>query len=154
MKQIIIFLFLITLFSCDNKFDTIFYIENGSNDQLEIPLRLIVDNDTIFDEKAKYSNITPDLQHIKSIRLSKGFHKITFEVPNTKLKRVENLQIDKNKYIFLSYEFKKSLDSLEKVKFKNNLKGVKNVDSVFSNVLNGRKPCLTYHVMEKEPIHH
>ena len=154
MKQITHFLFLITLFSCDNKFDTVFYIENGSSDQLEIPLRLIVDNDTIFDEKAKYSNIAPDLQHIKSIKLSNGFHKITFEVPNTKLRRIENLQINKNKYIFLSYEFKKSLDSLEKVKFKNNLKEIKNVDSVFSNVFNGRKPCLTYNVMETKPVHH
>lgn len=76
MKKLLRFTFLNLLFGCESKVDGIFYISNGSHDQTEIPLRLIVDNDTIFDQNAKYSNIATDFQYIENKKLKKDNTKL------------------------------------------------------------------------------
>ncbi|MFI2744250.1 hypothetical protein ACG2LH_16060 [Zhouia sp. PK063] len=151
MKKLLTFTFLILLFSCESKVDGIFYISNGSQDQTEIPLRLIVDNDTIFDQNAKYTNIAPDLQYIENKKLTKGKHEIIFEVANSDLKRMENVEFEKDKWIFLSYEFKKPADSIRKAELDKSFGGIKDSTNLF--LYNGRKPSLTFHIMENEPIH-
>ena len=151
MKKLLTFTFLILLFSCESKVDGFFYISNGSQDQTEIPLRLIVDNDTIFNQNAKYTNIAPDLQYIKNKKLTKGKHKIVFEVANSDLKRTENVEFEKDKWIFLSYEFKKPADSIRKAELDKSFGGIKDSTNLF--LYNGRKPSLTFHIMENEPIH-
>jgi len=50
MRKLLTFILLISLFGCESKVDGIFYISNGSRDQTEIPLRLIIDNDMLFDQ--------------------------------------------------------------------------------------------------------
>ena len=54
MKNTLILSILILLFGCESNVEGNFYISNGSKDQTEIPLRLIVDDDTIFEQNAKY----------------------------------------------------------------------------------------------------
>jgi hypothetical protein len=152
MRKLLTFILLILLFGCESKVDGIFYISNGSQDQTGIPLRLIVDNDTIFDQNAKYSNIAPDLQYIEDIKLTKGIHKIIFEVANSELKRIENVEFDKDKWIFLSYGFKKPADSLKRIELDKSFGGIKDSTNLF--LYDGRKPSLTFHIMETEPIHH
>jgi len=152
MRKLLTFILLILFFGCESKVDGIFYISNGSQDQTTIPLKLIVDNDTIFDQNAKYSNIAPDLQYIEVKKLTKGKHKIIFEVANSKLKRIENVEFDKDKWIFLSYEFKKPADSLKRIELDKNFSGIKDSTNLF--LYDGRKPSLTFHIMETEPIHH
>ena len=142
---------MISLFACESKVDGIFYISNGSQDQTEIPLRLIVDKDTIFDQNAKYTNIAPDLQYIENIKLTKGKHIVVFEVGNSDLKRTENVEFDKDKWISLSYEFKKTADSIRKAELDKSFGGIKDSTNLF--LYNGRKPSLTFHIMENEPIH-
>lgn len=142
---------MILLFGCESKVDAIFYISNGSQDQTKIPLRLIVDNDTIFEQNAKYSNIRPDLQYIENKKLTKGKHKIIFEVTNSELKRTENVEFEKDKWIFLSYEFKKPADSIRKAELDKKFGGIKDSTNLF--LYNGRKPSLTFHILENEPIH-
>ena len=154
MRKLLTFILLISLYGCESKVDGIFYISNGSRDQTEIPLRLIIDNDTLFDQNAKYSNIAPDLQYIEDKKLTKGKHRIIFEVANSELKRIENVEFDKDKWIFISYEFKKPADSLKRIELDKSFNGIKNADSIYSDFYNGRKPSLTFHIMEKEPIHH
>jgi hypothetical protein len=61
--RLLTFILLSLLFACESKVDGIFHIFNGSQDQTGIPLRLIVDTDTIVDQNARYSNIAPDLQY-------------------------------------------------------------------------------------------
>lgn len=151
MKKLLTFIFLISLFACESKVDGIFYISNGSQDQTEIPLRLIVDKDTIFDQITKYTNIAPDLQYIENIKLTKGKHIVVFEVGNSDLKRTENVEFDKDKWIFLSYEFKKQADSIRKAELDKSFGGIKDSTNLF--LYNGRKPSLTFHIMENEPIH-
>lgn len=152
MRKLLTFILLISLFGCESKVDGIFYISNGSRDQTEIPLRLIIDNDTLFDQNAKYSNIAPDLQYIEDKKLTKGKHKIIFEVANSELKRIENVEFDKDKWIFISYEFKKPADSLKRIELDKSFGGNKDSTNLF--LYNGRKPSLTFHIMENEPIHH
>jgi len=152
MKNLLTFTFLILLFSCDSKVDGIFYISNGSKDQSKIPLRLIVDNDTIFDQDAKYTNIAPDLQYIENKKLTKGKHQIIFEVTNSELKRIESVEFDEDKWIFLSYEFKKPADSIRKAELDKSFGGIRDSTNLF--LYEGRKPSLTFHIMEKEPMHH
>jgi hypothetical protein len=152
MRKLLTFILLISLFGCESKVDGIFYISNGSKEKSEIPLRLIVDNDTIFEQNAKYSNIAPDLQYIENKKLTKGKHKIIFEVANSELKRIENVEFDKDKWIFLSYEFKKPADSLKRIELDKIFSGIKDSTNLF--LYNGRKPSLTFHIMENEPIHH
>lgn len=151
MRKLLTFILFISLFGCESKVDGIFYISNGSQDQTEIPLRLIVDNDTIFDQSAKYTNIAPDLQYIENKKLTKGKHKFVFEVGNSDLKRTENVEFDKDKWIFLSYEFKKPADSIRKAELDKSFGGIKDSTNLF--LYNGRKPSLTFHIMENEPIH-
>ena len=152
MRKLLTFILLISLFGCESKVDGIFYISNGSRDQTEIPLRLIIDNDTLFDQNAKYSNIAPDLQYIEDKKLTKGKHKIIFEVANSELKRIENVEFDKDKWIFISYEFKKPADSLKRIELDKSFGEIKDSTNLF--LYNGRKPSLTFHIMENEPIHH
>ena len=152
MKNILIFAILILRFGCESSVEGIFYISNGSKDQTEIPLRLIVDNDTIFDQNAKYTNIAPDLQYIENKKLTKGKHKIVFEVGNLGLRRIENVEFEKDKWIFLSYEFKKPADSIRRAELDKNFGGIKDSTNLF--LYNGRKPSLTFHIMENEPINH
>ncbi len=152
MRKLLTFILFISLFGCESKVDGIFYISNGSQDQTEIPLRLIVDNDTLFDQSAKYTNIAPDLQYIENKKLTKGKHKIVFEVGNSDLKRTEYLEFEKDKWIFLSYEFKKPADSIRKAELDKSFGGLKDSTNLF--LYNGRKPSLTFHIMENEPIHH
>ena len=152
MRKLLTFILLISLFGCESKVDGIFYISNGSRDQTEIPLRLIIDNDTLFDQNAKYSNIAPDLQYIKDKKLTKGKHKIIFEVANSELKRIENVEFDKDKWIFISYEFKNPADSLKRIELDKNFNGIKDSTNLF--LYDGRKPSLTFHIMETEPINH
>ena len=151
MKNILIIPILILLFGCESKVKGFFYISNRSQDQTEIPLRLIVDNDTIFDQNAKYTNIAPDLQYIKNKKLTKGKHKVVFEVENSNLKRIENLEFEKNKWIFLSYSFKKPADSIKIKELDKLFGGIKDSTNLF--LYEGRKPTLTFHIMENEPIH-
>jgi hypothetical protein len=151
MRKLLTFILFISLFGCESKVDGIFYISNGSQDQTEIPLRLIVDNDTLFDQSAKYTNIAPDLQYIENKKLTKGKHKIVFEVGNSDLKRTEYLEFEKGKWIFLSYEFKKPADSIRKAELDKSFGGLKDSTNLF--LYNGRKPSLTFHIMENEPIH-
>jgi hypothetical protein len=152
MKKLLTFILLISLFSCESKVDGIFYISNGSQDQSEIPLRLIVDNDTLFDQDAKYSNIAPDLQYIETKKLTKGQHEIVFEIANSELKRIKKIDFDKDKWIFLSYYYKKPADSLKRAELDKIFGGIKDSTNLF--LYNGRKPSLTFHIMENEPIHH
>jgi len=152
MKNLLTFTFLILLFSCDSKVDGFFYISNGSRDQSKIPLRLIVDNDTIFDQDAKYTNIAPDLQYIENKKLTKGKHQIIFEVTNSELKRIESVEFDEDKWIFLSYGFKKPADSIRKAELDKIFGGIRDSTNLF--LYEGRKPSLTFHIMDKEPIHH
>jgi hypothetical protein len=151
MKKLLTFILLISLFGCESKVEGFFYISNGSKDQTEIPLRLIVDKDTLFDQSAKYSNISPDLQYIENKKLTKGKHKIVFEVGNSDLKRTEYVEFEKDKWIFLSYEFKKPADSIRKTELDKSFGGIKDSISLF--LYNGRKPSLIFHIMENEPIH-
>lgn len=151
MKNILTLSILILLFGCESNVKGIFYISNGSKDQTEIPLRLIVDNDTIFDQNAKYTNIAPNLQYIENTKLTKGKHKVVFEVGNSDLKRTENVEFEKDKWIFISYEFKKSADSIRKAELDKSFGGIKDSTNLF--LYNGRKPSLTFHIMENEPIH-
>ena len=150
MKYLLFLTYLILLSSCDSKVDGVFYISNGSKDHTEIPLRLIVDNDTVFDQNANYTNIAPDLQYIENVKLNKGKHKIIFEVKNSDLKLIENLEFDKDKWIFLSYHFKKPADSIRKNELDNFFGGV-NDSNLF--LYNGRKPSLIFHIVDNEPIH-
>ncbi len=152
MKKLLAFILLISLFGCESKVDGFFYISNGSRDQTEIPLRLIIDNDTLFDQNAKYSNTTPDLQYIENKKLTKGKHTIIFEVPNWELKRVENVGFDKDKWIFISYEFKKPADSLKRIELDKSFGGIKDSTNLF--LYDGQKPSLKFHIIETEPIHH
>ncbi len=151
MRKLLTFILFISLFACESKVDGIFYISNGSQDQTEIPLLLIVDNDTIFDQSAKYTNIAPDLQYIENKKLTKGKYKIVFEVGNSDLKRTEYVEFEKDKWIFLSYEFKKPADSIRKAELDKSFGGIKDSTNLF--LYNGRKPSLTFHIMENEPIH-
>lgn len=151
MKKLLTFTFLILLFSCDSKVNGIFYISNGSQDHTEIPLRLIVDSDTIFDQNTKYTNIAPDLQYIEDKKLTKGKHKIIFEVVNSDLKRIEDVEFEKDKWIFLSYQFKKPADSTKRAELEKSFGGPKDSSNLF--LYYGRKPSLTFHIMENEPIH-
>ncbi|TMM50982.1 hypothetical protein FEE95_22040 [Maribacter algarum] len=153
MKNILTFILLISLFGCESKIDGFFFITNTSQDQSEVPLRLIVDNDTIFDQKVKWTNIRPDLQYVEEKKLTKGKHKIIFEVTNTGLKRIENMEFDKDKWIFVSYGYKKPVDSLKRIELDKSFDGIKYKDSTFADFYNGRKPSLTFHIMETEPIH-
>ncbi|MFC4632377.1 hypothetical protein ACFO3O_00545 [Dokdonia ponticola] len=150
-KNLLIFILLISLFGCESKIDGFFYISNGSRDQSEILLRLIIDNDTIFEKNVKYSNIAPDLQYIENRNLTKGKHKIIFEVVHTNLKQIENLVFDKDTWVFLSYEYKKPADSLKRAELNKSFGGVK--DSTNLILYDGQKPSLTFHVMENEPKH-
>ncbi len=134
MKIRLAFIGLILIFSCKTNYEGTFYITNSSRDQAEVPLRLIIDNDTIFDKTVKYSNIRPDLQHIEKVKLKEGQHQIIFEVASINLKRIENIKLDKHKWFFLSYRFKKA-DSIE-------------------GLSKGEKPNLTFNITETEPIHH
>ncbi|MCH2196905.1 hypothetical protein [Kordia sp.] len=94
---------IISLFGCNSGVIATFHISNIDMNQVEVPLRLIVNKDTIFDQNAKYTDIRPDLQYTKYAKLTKGMHEIIFEVANTGLKKEENITFDKNKWIFLSY---------------------------------------------------
>jgi hypothetical protein len=154
MKKILNFIILLSFLGCDEKTENYFYISNGSQDQSEIPLRLIVDTDTVFDKKAKYTNIAPDLQYIERLKLNKGKHKVIFEVPNTNLSKTEIIEFNKDKWIFVSYDYKAPTDSLTRTKLDKKFKNIRNADSVFSKLYNGRKPSLIIYVMENKPIHH
>ena len=152
MKNLLTFILLISLFGCESKVDGFFYISNGSQDQTEIPLRLIIDNDTIFDQEAKYTNIAPDFQYIKHKKLNKGLHEIILEVKNSQLRRIEKIEFDKDKWIFLSYGYEKPADSRRRAELDKIFGGTN--DSTNSFLYDGRKPSLTFHLMENEPIHH
>lgn len=151
MKSLLPFIFLISLFNCEPKVDGTFYISNGSQDRTEILLRLIVDNDTIFDQNAKYTNISPDLQYIENKKLTKGIHEIIFEVGNSELKRIEKVEFENDKWIFLSYEFKKPTDSIKKAELDKSFGRIKDSTNLF--LYNGLRPTLTFYIMENEPIH-
>ncbi len=153
-KLFLIFVFLISIFGCQSKVEGTFYISNDSQDQPSTPLRLIVNNDTIFDQDASFSDVRPDLQYIKQTQLSKGKHEIIFEVPHSDLRRTEIVDFDKDKWIFFSYDFKKPADSLKRIQLEKQFAGIKNADSTFSDFYYGRKPNLSFHLMEKEPLHH
>lgn len=154
MKIKLTFLFLILLYSCESKVEGNFFIENSSEDRPIVPLRLIVNQDTIFEQDANYSSIQPDLQNVEQIKLPKGEHEIIFEVPGSSLRRIERVNFNKDKWIFLSYYYKKPADSLKRLQLDKQFGGLKNADSIFSNFYNGRKPSLNFHLMENEPIHH
>ncbi|AYN68821.1 hypothetical protein D1013_16255 [Euzebyella marina] len=151
MKNLLNIILLISLYGCESKVNGIFYISNTSKDQTEIPLRLIIDNDTIFDQDAEYTNIAPDLQYIEHKKLIKGQHKVIFEVNNSDLKRIEKVEFDKDKWIFLSYGYEKPADSLGRVELDKIFGGIKDSTNLF--LYDGQKPDLTFHVMENEPIH-
>jgi hypothetical protein len=133
---------------------SVFYISNTSQDQPEIPLRVIVDDDTIYDQIAKSSDIAPDLQYIENVELTRGKHQIIFEVSNAEFNRTERLDFDKDKWIFLSYGYKKPVDSSTRIILNKKLDGIKNADSIFAEFYDGRKPSLIFHTMETEPNHH
>ena len=154
MKNLLTFILFISLLGCESKVDGIFYIINSSQDQPKTHLRLIVDNDTIFNQKTEYSNIAPDLQYIENLKLTKGQHEIIFEVVNTGLKHVENVDFDDDKWIYLSYGFKKSADSLKRIELDKKYKGIKNADSIFSEFYYGRKPSLSINIMEYEHLNY
>lgn len=109
MENFLTLLCLLLLFGCESKVEGTFYISNGSQDQPKVPLRLIVDNDTIFNQYTEYTKIVPDLQYIEGAKLTKGKHKIIFEVPNSELKRIENVEFDKSKGFFYHINLKNQL---------------------------------------------
>jgi hypothetical protein len=124
LKSLITCIVFISLFGCKSEVNGIFYVSNGSEQNAEVPLRLMIDTDTIFNQKAKYTNIRPDLQYVERKKLTKGKHEIIFEVVGTELKKVENVEFDKDKWIFLSYRLNRY-----------------------------EEPSLIFHVMENEPQH-
>ena len=70
-----------------------------------MPLRLILDKDTLFEQIAEYSNIAPDLQHVISTSVSPGIHELTFEVMDASIQHKEQINISDDRWIFLSYHF-------------------------------------------------
>lgn len=150
-KKLLVYSMLILLFSCNSKVNGTFYISNISQDRNEIPLRLIVDDDTIFYQNAKFTNIRPDLQYIENKKLTKGKHKIIFEVTNSTLKIMETVEFQNDKWIFLSYNYMEPADSTEMEEL-NKIFPIKDSTNLF--LFNGQKPSLSFHVMEEKPNHH
>jgi len=71
---------------------------------------------------------------------------------NSELERIENMEFDKDKWLFISYEFKKPVDSLKRIELDKSFGGIKDSTNLF--LFDGRKPSLTFHIMENEPTHH
>lgn len=154
MRKLIISLLFLSLFGCNEKVDGTFYISNDSEDQAKIPVRVIVDEDTIFNEVAKFSQVRPDLQNIEKVKLTKGNHWVKIEISDTDISNKERINFDENKWIFLSYYFKKPADSAKVSDLKKTFGEKSQADSTLEQLYKGRKAGVSIHIMDKEPIHH
>ena len=128
-----------------------FFISNTSNDKKSVDIKVTIDTNTIFNGIAKYSNIAPDLQYTPFLTLPKGNHTIKVVADSSRALAEKEINLDNDRWIFVSYTYKLPMDSIEGSNLKKNFGSD---TSWINNQLKGYPPKIIIHIMDKEPVHH
>lgn len=127
-----------------------FIISNGSEDREIIDIKVSIGAENVFNDSIRYSNIEPDLQYTPYVTLPKGLYTIKVIADSGKVIVEQPINLDNDRWIFVSYGYKQPLDTIELGPF---MKMVGNDTSWVNTQRRGFPPRVTIHIMEKEPIH-
>ena len=138
------------LASCNSPKPTAyFFISNTSDSKKLINIKVTIDTISVFNDTIKYSNIAPDLQYTPDLRLPKGKYIIRVFADSAKAFAEKQLNLDNDRWVFISYSYKPPIDTVEAQSLKNF-----GIDTTFlKEQIRGSPPTVIIHIMDKEPIH-
>jgi hypothetical protein len=129
------------------------YISNQSRDKKAVDISISLDNENVFSDTIKWTNVAPDLQYSVARIKPKGKYILKVVADSGKLKEAQEINLDKDKWVFVTYTYEAPIDSstlFDRYGFLINATGY--IDSSLSKKLKGIDPTVLIYVKDEEPI--
>ena len=121
-----------------------FFIVNESSDKQAVDFKVVLGGQNIFDDTLRYNNVRPDLRYTPNKTLPKGKYMITVTGDSGKIQVRQPIMLDGNRFIFVTYHYKKPIDSTTLVK---------RLGFAYPPMLKGQEPKVEIYITDKEPVH-
>jgi len=150
MKNLLFLYLCLTLTGCAFFRPTAqFFIINDSQDKKSVDIQIKMGGKIVFADTIRYTNVRPDLQYTPSITLEKGKYVIYVNADSGKAFLRQPIMLDGNRWIFISYSYKKPIDSLRK---EDPVKNFGFDTSCINQKLRDTLPTVSINVLTEEPV--
>ena len=121
-----------------------FFIINKSEDRKAIDINIKLGGQSVFNDTIKFTNIRPDLQYTARKSFKKGRYTILVTADNGKVQIKQPIMLDSDKFIFVTYSYKATVDSTTLIK---------KLGFPFAEKLKGQEPKIEIYIANEKPVH-